>query len=221
MAQRCFCTGHRHGVTGTCCGLRNNPCLGTNAKHCRRHRGRQYASGGGFPTGRAARQLLLIHIMMCLCKLFRCARSFAGYAMGTSVLSGLALNFSSPASPLSSSPYLRSPYCSSPLNLPLSPLSPFSDSSIPFFPPPALPSARPYQPVAAAARNLHPPLPRGGRILSGSARRCGVFIGPHIAIALARVVRLREDGGAFFCGAAANTRSCLCKQVCLAGFLPR
>ena len=129
IATLCFRTGHRHGVTGTCCGLRNNPCLGTNAKHCRRHRGRQYASGGGFPTGRAARQLLLIHIMMCLCKLFRCARSLAGYAMGTSVLSGLAFGLSSPASPLSSS-HISDPHSSICLyhSFPLSQilLSPFS-----------------------------------------------------------------------------------------------
>lgn len=31
----------------------------------------------------------------------------------------------------------------------------------------------------------------------------------------------RVDGGVFCLGAAANTRSCLCKQACLADFLPR
>ena len=38
-------------------------CLATNARHCRRHKGSQCASGGLFPTGRAARLQRLFLIM--------------------------------------------------------------------------------------------------------------------------------------------------------------
>ena len=41
-------------------------CLATNARHCRRHKGSQCASGGLFPAGRAARlQRLFLIINAC------------------------------------------------------------------------------------------------------------------------------------------------------------
>ena len=98
-------------------------CLATNARHCRRHKGSQCASGGLFPTGRAARLHRLFLIMNA------CGHDLlVEHAMVTFVFIGYA-----PWPFITSFPFIRLPYfaCASPQFIPI-PIFASTSSANPF-----------------------------------------------------------------------------------------